>query len=119
MTYNNILKWLELAYQLASRFMKLAVVLVLGLSVILAIIITILYLPAFLQKKINLKASEDIRQHNLEIVEKAIFFETSTEFNELIQKQIADIRANEAKLKAQRAEASQRATDETNSKGKK
>lgn len=119
MTYNNILNWLDMAYQLVSRFMKIAVVLVLGLSVILAIIITLLYLPSFLQKKINLKASEDIMQHNLEIVEEAIFFKTSTKFQEHTDKQLEEIRANEAKLKAQRAEASQRAIDETNAKGKK
>lgn len=119
MTFNNIIKWLEMAYQFSTRFMKVAIILIGGLSVMLAIIITILYLPAFLQKKINLKQAENIMQHNLEIVEKATFFETSTEFNDLIQKQLEQIRGNEVKLKAQRAEASQRAVDESNAKGKK
>lgn len=81
------------------------------------LIFSILYMPSFLQKKVNLKQAEEIMQHNLEIVEKATFFETSTEFNELINKQMEDIRANSAKLKSLRAEYDQVSRDLQNKKG--
>ena len=76
-------------------------------TLVMFLIMTILYMPAFLQKKVNLKKAENIAQQNLEIVEKATFFETSTEFNELIEKQKDTIRQNAAKIKSQKAELEQ------------
>lgn len=61
-------------------------------------------MPAFLQKKVNLKRSEDILQHNIEIVEKATYFETSQEFNNLIEQQKTIIRNQAAHIKSQKAE---------------
>lgn len=98
---------------------KIILMIVGTISGSLGLIITVLYLPSFLQKKVKLKEAEDIAKENLEIVEKAIFFETSEQFNTLIEQQIEKIRANEAKLKALYAESSQIEKDNLNSKGKK
>ena len=85
----------------------LVVIIALGFSFIAFIAMTILYMPAFLQKKVNLKQAEDILAHNIEIVEKATFFETSEEFNNLIERQKEKIRANAAKIKSQEAQMDQ------------
>ena len=69
-------------------------------------------------EQVNLKQAEDILNHNVEIVEKATFFETSQEFNKLIENQMNDIRANAAKLKSMRAEMEQLDRDITNKGGK-
>lgn len=86
-------------------------------ALVMFIIFSILYMPSFLQKKVNLKKAEEIMQHNLEIVEKATFFETSQEFNNLIEKQKEQIRANAAKLKSLHAEYDQVSRDLNNKKG--
>ena len=111
MTFNNILKWLDMAYEFSIRFTKLAIIIFGGLSVIIFIFFTVLYFPSFLQKKINLKQAENVMQQNLEIVEKATFFETSTKFNEMIENQMETIRGNAAKIKQQTAIISQQDND--------
>lgn len=87
-------------------------------TIVSALILTILYLPSFLQKKVNLKKSEQIMQDNIEIVERAIFFETSTKLQEFIDDQMNQIRKNAAKLKSLRAESDQREKDIANMEGK-
>lgn len=91
--FNNIWPWVVIA-----------VIIALGFTTIMFLIMTALFMPAFLQKKINLRRSENILQSNLEIVEKATFFETSSEFNKLIETQKETIRNNAAKIKSQEAQ---------------
>lgn len=106
--------WISIGYFCLSVLIIAATV-----ALVIFIIVTVLYIPAFLQKKVNLKTAEDILNHNVEIVEKATFFETSQEFNKLIENQMNDIRTNAAKLKSMRAEMDQLDKDITNkSKGK-
>lgn len=103
--------------ELIGQYASIGVIIALGFALVMFLIFSILYMPSFLQKKVNLKEAEEIMQHNLEIVEKATFFETSTEFNKLIEKQKADIRANAAKLKSLHAEYDQVTRDLNNKKG--
>lgn len=75
-------------------------IIVATVSISLGTIIALLYLPSFFQKKIALKQAENIRQENLEIVERAIFFETSTELTGVVQDLIDDIRKKSAHKKS-------------------
>ena len=104
--------------ELVGQYALIALIVALGFALIMFIVFSILYMPSFLQKKINLKQAEDILQHNIEIVEKATFFETSTEFNKIIEEQMTTIRGNAAKIKSQRAESDQIERDNQNKKGK-
>ena len=105
--------WISILY-----FCLSVLIIAASVALVIFIIVTVLYMPAFLQKKVNLKQAEDILNHNVEIVEKATFFETSQEFNKLIENQMNDIRANAAKLKSMRAEMEQLDRDITNKGGK-
>ncbi|BCR35556.1 hypothetical protein [Mariniplasma anaerobium] len=73
---------------------------VLGINLSLALFIFILYLPSIMQKKINLKESVDIKEENIQVVEEAIFFKSNSKFQEIIDKQIKDIREMSAKKKS-------------------
>lgn len=108
MTYDQIL-----------NICKVIFIIIGTLSGSLMMIITVLYFPSFLQKKVKLKEAENIAQENLEIVERATFFETNQEFQKIINDQLEDIRANAAKLKSIHAESEQIQKDILNSKGKK
>lgn len=90
-----------------AKYALIVVIIAITIAVCIFIIFTVLYIPSFLQKKVNLKQAEDIMQHNLEIVEKATFFETSQEFNNIIQEQMTEIRSSAAKLKSLKAEIDQ------------
>ncbi|MDY0277169.1 MAG: hypothetical protein RBQ97_03695 [Acholeplasma sp.] len=85
-------------------------------SIVLFLIITVLYLPSFLQKAANLKKSEDILKYNIEIVEKATYFETNQEFNKIIDEQMQTIRSNAAKVKSLNAQIEQLERDINNKK---
>lgn len=91
-------------FNVIYEIVKFVIIVLGGLSVVFFILMTCLYLPSFLQKKVNLKQAEDILAHNIEIVEKATFFETSQEFNKIIEEQMKTIRSNAAKIKSQDAQ---------------
>lgn len=55
-------------------------------------------------------------QENMEIVEKATFFQTNQDFNKIIDEQMDTIRKNAAKLKALHAEIDQLGKDVSNKK---
>lgn len=99
-----------------AQYAVIVLIIGLGFSLTMFIIFSILYMPSFFQKKINLKMAENIMQHNIEIVEKATFFETSTEFNKIIQDQMDTIRGNAAKIKSQDAHLDQIERDIINKK---
>lgn len=73
---------------------------VLGINLSLALFIFVLYLPSIMQKKINLKESIDIKEENIQVVEEAIFFKSNSKFQEIIDKQMKDIREMSAKKKS-------------------
>ncbi|CDR30203.1 Uncharacterised protein [Acholeplasma oculi] len=91
-------------FDIVYNIVKFIIIVLGGLSFAFFILMTCLYIPSFFQKIVNLKKAEDILAHNIEIVEKATFFETSTEFNKIIEEQMDKIRSNAAKIKSQDAQ---------------
>ena len=94
------------------------IVLIIGgtISITAFFLLSILFMPSFFQKMVNLKRAEHIMQENLEIVEKATFFQTNQDFNKIIDEQMDTIRKNAAKLKSLHAEIDQIGKDISNKK---
>lgn len=93
-----------MTYEIALEFALTLLIYVGSITFALFLLITILYVPSFFQAKVNLRKSEEILQHNIEVIEKATFFETNQEFNKTIEEQMNTIRGNAAKIKSLNAQ---------------
>ncbi|MDY0294742.1 MAG: hypothetical protein RBQ71_02935 [Acholeplasmataceae bacterium] len=74
----------------------------LALSLAVALPIIVLYLPPILHKKTRLDTAKQIMEDNIQVVEEAIFFKSNTKFQEIINKQIQEIKDNSSEIKRQK-----------------
>ena len=108
-----------MTYQIALEFALTLLIYVGSITFALFLLITILYVPSFLQAKVNLRKSEELLQHNIEVIEKATFFQTNQEFNKIIDDQMATIRGNAAKIKSLNAQIDALEQESTRKKNEK
>jgi hypothetical protein len=73
-----------------------------ALSLAFALPIFVLYLPPILHKKTRLDTAKQIMEDNIQVVEEAIFFKSNTKFQEIINKQIQEIKDNSSEIKRQK-----------------
>jgi len=73
-----------------------------ALSLALALPIFVLYLPPILHKRTRLDMAKQIMEENVQVVEEAIFFKSNTKFQDIIDKQIQEIKENSAEIKRQK-----------------
>lgn len=69
-----------------------------GISLSITLLVTALYSPVIYYKKLNVKRAKEIMEQNVQVVEEAIFFKSNTKFQEIIDKQLAEIKENTADL---------------------
>lgn len=69
-----------------------------GISLSITLLVTALYSPVIYYKKLNVKRAKEIMEQNVQVVEEAIFFKSNTKFQEIIDKQLAEIKETSAEL---------------------
>ncbi|MEM0173075.1 MAG: hypothetical protein QXI16_01050 [Sulfolobaceae archaeon] len=73
-----------------------------GISLSITLLVTALYSPVIYYKKLNVKRAKEIMEQNVQVVEEAIFFKSNTKFQEIIDKQLLEIKENTADLEKAR-----------------
>jgi len=73
-----------------------------ALSLAVALPIFVLYLPPILHKKTRLDTAKQIMEDNIQVVEEAIFFKSNSKFQEIINRQIQEIKDNSTEIKRQK-----------------
>lgn len=73
-----------------------------GITFIISLFIFIIYLPPILHKKTKLELADAIIEQNVQVVEEALFFKSNSKFQEIINQQLEEIKANSLLIKKEK-----------------
>lgn len=87
-----------MSWQQAFDQVLVFVVWAFGISLSITLLVTALYSPVIFYRKLNVKRAKEIMEQNVQVVEEATFFKTNTKFQEIIDKQLLEIKETSVEL---------------------
>jgi len=72
-----------------------------SISLSITALVTALYSPVLFQRRLNLKKSKEIIEQNIQVVEEARFFKSNSEFQKIIDDQLAEMKKNKVEIDKQ------------------